>query len=217
MKKTIITQIINGDFMNNIYLTVEKEASSELVEKRSKFIGNICHVSSEDQAITYIKTIKKKYYDANHSAYAYITENTKRYSDDGEPAKTAGLPILDMLDNQDISDVVCVVTRYFGGVLLGTGGLVRAYTGAAKLALENAGVKKLLLHDKLRITAPYSLFDSVKYIAAECRCTFLNSEYTDKITIDAICKKEDSENLLNKLYAAFGINIKTELVGEIFY
>lgn len=203
--------------MSNIYMTVENEASGELTEKRSKFIGNICHVSCEEDAIAYVKAIKKKYYDANHSAYAYITENTKRYSDDGEPAKTAGLPMLDMLDNEGISDVVCVVTRYFGGVLLGTGGLVRAYTGAAKLALENAGIKKLLLHDKYKITLPYSLFDSVKYIATECRCTFLNSDYTDKITIDAICKKEDSENLLNKLYGAFGINIKTEHIGEIFY
>lgn len=203
--------------MSNIYMTVENEASGELTEKRSKFIGNICHVSCEEDAIAYVKAIKKKFYDANHSAFAYITENTKRYSDDGEPAKTAGLPILDMLDNEGISDVVCVVTRYFGGVLLGTGGLVRAYTGAAKLALENAGIKKLLLHDKYKITVPYSLFDSVKYIATECRCTFLNSEYTDKITIDAICKKEDSENLLNKLSGAFGINIKTEHIGEIFY
>lgn len=203
--------------MSNIYMTVENEASGELTEKRSKFIGNICHVSCEEDAIAYVKAIKKKFYDANHSAFAYITENTKRYSDDGEPAKTAGLPILDMLDNEGISDVVCVVTRYFGGVLLGTGGLVRAYTGAAKLALENAGIKKLLLHDKYKITLPYSLFDSVKYIATECRCTFLNSEYTDKITIDAICKKEDSENLLNKLSGAFGINIKTEHIGEIFY
>ncbi len=203
--------------MSNIYLTVEKEASSELVEKRSKFIGNICHVKSEDDAISYVKAMKKKYYDANHTAYAYITENTKRYSDDGEPAKTAGLPMLDMLSYQGISDVVCTVTRYFGGVLLRTGGLVRAYTGAAKLALEEAGIKKLLLHDRFRITVPYSLFDSVKYVAGECRCTFLNSEYTDKITIDAICLKDDSDSLKEKLHSAFGINIKAELVGEIYY
>lgn len=202
--------------MDNIYLTVEKKASSELIEKKSKFIGNICHVGSEEEAIAFVKSIKKKYYDANHSAYAYITENTKRYSDDGEPAKTAGLPILDMLDNQNLSDVVCVVTRYFGGILLGTGGLVRAYTGAAKLALDEAGIKKMLLHDKYVFTVPYSLFDNVKYIATECGCTFLNCDYTDIITIEAVCRKEDSINLLDKLNLAFGINIKIEKSGEIF-
>ena len=202
--------------MSNVYLTPQKQASAELIEKRSKFIGNICHINSEDEALQYIKALKKKYYDANHNAYAYITKETKRYSDDGEPAKTAGLPILDMLDNRNITDVVCVVTRYFGGVLLGTGGLVRAYTGAAKLALESAGIKKMLLHDSILLTVPYSLFDSVKYLAGECRCTFVDCQYTDKISVSAICRKEDTDNLLEKLSAAFGINIKTEITGEIY-
>ncbi|MBR3934275.1 MAG: YigZ family protein [Clostridia bacterium] len=202
--------------MEQIYLTPQRQASAELIEKRSKFIGNICHVSCEKEALEYIKNLKKKYYDANHNAYAYITENTKRYSDDGEPSKTAGLPILDMLYNKNITDVVCVVTRYFGGTLLGTGGLVRAYTGAAKLALEEAGIKKMLLHDRIIITVPYSLFDNVKYIASECKCDFLNCEYTDIINIDAVSKKADTENLLNQLNATFGINIKIELAGEMF-
>lgn len=202
--------------MENIYLTPEKEAYGELVEKRSKFIGNIRHIGSEQEATEYIKAIKKKYYDANHNAYAYICENTKRYSDDGEPAKTAGLPILDMLDNQGITDVVCVVTRYFGGVLLGTGGLVRAYTGAAKLALEEAGIKKMLLHDEIRLTIPYPLFDNAKYIATECRCEFTNCEYTDKVSVVAVSKKEDTENFLKQISAAFGVNIKAEITGEVF-
>lgn len=202
--------------MEQIYLTPQKEATAELVEKKSKFIGSVCHVANEQIALEYIKRIKKKYYDANHNAYAYITENTKRYSDDGEPSKTAGLPILDMLDNQGITDVVCVVTRYFGGTLLGTGGLVRAYTGAAKLALEEAGIKKMVLHSRITLTVPYSLFDNVKYISAECNCEFLDCEYTDIITIDAVCKKEDTQNLLDKLSSAFGINIKAEISGEIF-
>ena len=202
--------------MEQIYLTPQKEATGELVEKKSRFIGSVCHVANEQIALEYIKRIKKKYYDANHNAYAYITENTKRYSDDGEPSKTAGLPILDMLENQGISDVVCVVTRYFGGTLLGTGGLVRAYTGAAKIALEQAGIKKMELHDKIIITVPYSLFDNVKYIATECNCEFVNCEYTDIITIDAVCKKTETENLFAKMDSAFGINIKIELSGEMF-
>ena len=202
--------------MSDIYLTPEKEASSELVEKRSKFIGNIKHINSEEEALFYIKKIKKEHYDANHNVYAYITKDTKRYSDDGEPSKTAGLPILDMLENQGITDVVCVVTRYFGGTLLGTGGLVRAYTSAAKMALENAGIKKLLLHSTLSITVPYNLFDSVKYLANECGCTFTNCEYTDIIRVSAICKKEDTDMVIEKLQSAFGINIKTEIMGEMY-
>lgn len=202
--------------MSDIYLTPEKEASSELVEKRSKFIGNIKHINSEEEALFYIKKIKKEHYDANHNVYAYITKDTKRYSDDGEPSKTAGLPILDMLENQGITDVVCVVTRYFGGTLLGTGGLVRAYTSAAKTALENAGIKKLLLHSTLSITVPYNLFDSVKYLAGECGCIFMNCEYTDVIRVSAICKKEDTDMVTEKLQSAFGINIKTEIMGEMY-
>lgn len=202
--------------MFDIYLTPEKEASGELIEKRSKFIGNIRHINSEEEALYYINKIKKEHYDANHNVFAYITEGTKRYSDDGEPSKTAGLPILDMLENQNITDVVCVVTRYFGGTLLGTGGLVRAYTGAAKLALENAGIKRMLLHSTLSITIPYNLFDSVKYLANECGCTFTDCEYTDIITACAICKKEDTQNLLDKLTGAFGINIKADVIGEIY-
>ena len=202
--------------MENIYLTPEKEAKSELIEKRSKFIGSICHINSEEEALYYINKIKKEHYDANHNVFAYITNGTKRYSDDGEPSKTAGLPILDMLENQNITDVVCVVTRYFGGTLLGTGGLVRAYTGAAKLALENAGIKKMLLHTSLSVLIPYNLFDSVKYLAGECNCSFVSCEYTDKVLAYAICKKEDTDNLLEKLTAAFGINIKTEILGEMY-
>ena len=202
--------------MSDIYLTPEKEASSELVEKRSKFIGNIKHINSEEEALFYIKKIKKEHYDANHNVYAYITKDTKRYSDDGEPSKTAGLPILDMLENQGITDVVCVVTRYFGGTLLGTGGLVRAYTSAAKMALENAGIKKLLLHSTLSITVPYNLFDSVKYLANECGCTFTSCDYTDIIRVSAICKKEDTDMVIEKLQSAFGINIKTEIMGEMY-
>jgi len=120
-----------------------------------------------------------------------------------------------MLNNQNISDAVCVVTRYFGGILLGTGGIVRAYTGAAKLALEEAGIKKMLLHDVLKITVPYSIFDSVKYIADECGCIFSNCEYTDIINIEAVSEKNNTQNLIEKLKLAFGINIKIEIEDEV--
>ena len=208
---------LNKDMtMKNIYLSPEKTATAEITEKRSRFIGNIAHVESEQEAIEFIKSIKKKYYDAKHSAYAYITENTKRYSDDGEPAKTAGLPILDMLDAQGITDCVCTVTRYFGGILLGTGGLVRAYTAAAKLALEEAGIKKMTLHNKYKITIPYSLFDNVKYVAGESNCEIENCQYTDVIEADGICELNNCDLFLDNMSNAFGINVKIVFSEQIY-
>lgn len=202
--------------MEKIYLSPAKHATVELVEKRSRFIGNITHIDSEQDAIDFVKFIKKKYYDAKHSAYAYITEGTKRYSDDGEPAKTAGLPILDMLDAQGITDCVCTVTRYFGGILLGTGGLVRAYTQAAKLALDEAGIKRMTLHNSYKIIIPYSLFDSVKYVASECGCEIEGCEYTDVITAYAVCESDKSDKMLESINSAFGVNVKIDFDETIY-
>ena len=202
--------------MENVYLSPASYASAEIVEKRSRFIGSIAHVDSEQEALEFVKSVKKQYHDAKHSAYAYIVSDTKRYSDDGEPAKTAGLPILEMLDAQKITDCVCVVTRYFGGILLGTGGLVRAYTAAAKLALEEAGIKRLTLHNEYIMTVPYSIFDSVKYIATEAGCEFLNCDYTDVISVDAVCEEEKCENLITSLTGAFGVNIKIEFMKQLY-
>lgn len=202
--------------MEKIYLTPSKYGQSEVVEKRSRFIGEIEHISSEQEALDFIKSIKKEYYDAKHTAYAYITEGIKRYSDDGEPAKTAGLPILEMLDAQKLTDCVCAVTRYFGGILLGTGGLVRAYTTAAKEALENAGIKKMTLHDKMLLVIPYSLFDNVKYIAGECGCEFLDCEYTDVITVNSICDVSVSDFFTEKITSAFGVAVKVKKLDQIY-
>ena len=106
-----------------------------------------------------------------------------RYSDDGEPQGTAGMPTLDAIRKSGACDICVVVTRYFGGTLLGTGGLVRAYTGAAKLALDEAGIKKMLLHDEFDVTIPYSIFDNAKYICQECGCDFTDAQYTDYCNI----------------------------------
>jgi len=202
--------------MENISLSPARHATSEITEKRSRFIGNIAPVKSEQEALDFIKSIKKEYYDAKHSAYAYITEGIKRYSDDGEPSKTAGFPILEMLDAQGIGDCVCVVTRYFGGILLGTGGLVRAYTLAAKMALEEAGIKKTSLHNKYQLTIPYSLFDNVKYVCNENGCEFIDCNYTDVINVIALCEEEKSKGLTEAVSAAFGVGIKLEFIEQIY-
>ena len=122
------------------YKTVKKGAYDEFVEKKSRFIGYVKPVTTEDEAIEFVNAVRKKHSDATHNCYAYIVRenNIMRYSDDGEPAGTAGMPILDVLRKEDLTDVCVVVTRYFGGTLLGTGGLVRAYTKGAQVGLDAA-------------------------------------------------------------------------------
>ncbi len=202
--------------METVYITPALPASAELTEKRSRFIANIKSVNSEKDALEFIKEIKKKYYDAKHNVFAYITEDIKRYNDDGEPSKTGGYPVLEMLSNQNITDVVCVVTRYFGGVLLGTGGLVRAYGSAAKLALEAAGIKRMTLHDELIITVPYSLFESVKHLAGKNDCEFEDCEYSDIVRIKAVCPSQNTEALKNSITGAFGPNIEIKDIDKVY-
>lgn len=204
-----------GLFMNNIYLTPAERASSEVTEKRSKFIGDIAHVKDEAEAIDFIKNIKKKYFDAKHCAYAYITGTTKRYSDDGEPSKTAGMPILEILEANGLADCVCTVTRYFGGILLGTGGLVRAYGLSAKLALENAGIKKLTLSDIFSVSIPYNAFDRFKYIADQSSCSIIDSNYAESISLTCACTCETYESFVKKIDDVFGPSVtivKTDTV-----
>ncbi len=193
-----------------------KNATAEITEKRSRFIGNISPVKNEQEALDFVRSVKKEYYDAKHSAYAYITDGIKRYSDDGEPSKTAGFPILEMLDAQNISDCVCVVTRYFGGILLGTGGLVRAYTLAAKLALEEAGIKRTSLHNKYQLTIPYSLFDSVKHVCCENSCEFVDTSYTDVINAIAVCEEDKSEAFEKAVSTAFGVGIDIVFIEKVY-
>lgn len=122
-------------------VTLLKSGTATLIEKKSEFIGYACPVMSEDEAIEFVKSIKKKHADARHNVYAYmIGQNIARYSDDGEPQGTAGIPVLDVIRKSGFTDAVIVVTRYFGGVLLGAGGLVRAYSAAAKMAVDNAEI-----------------------------------------------------------------------------
>ena len=133
---------------------------AEYVEKRSKFLGKVRPVEREEDARAFIDEMKKKYHDARHNCWCYRLESgPERYSDDGEPQGTAGIPMLEVLRKQNVTNAVCVVTRYFGGVLLGTGGLLRAYTQAAKEALDNAGIKEVLPEKTLFAHCPYAFSD----------------------------------------------------------
>ena len=146
--------------MTEAYLTPAGEGSSEYVEKKSRFLGRVFAVSSEDEARALLEAVKRGHYDARHNCWCYILRGgAKRYSDDGEPQGTAGQPMLNVFEREGIENVLCVVTRYFGGILLGTGGVVRAYTAAAKDALLDAGVNEMRQWASLRVTCPYSLYD----------------------------------------------------------
>ena len=145
------------------YFVPAGSGEAEFVEKRSSFLGHVRFVETEDAAREFINEMKKKHYDARHNCWCYIIRGgAVRYSDDGEPQGTAGLPMLEVFKREGVENVVCVVTRYFGGVLLGTGGLLRAYTKSAKDALDAAGIAAVRRWVKLEAACPYSLLERMK-------------------------------------------------------
>ena len=147
----------------DVYVTLGKDGVASLEVKKSEFIGYAAHVTTEADARAFVDKIRKKHADARHNVYAYcLSENNiMRYSDDGEPQGTAGLPVLDILRKGGITDAVIVVTRYFGGILLGTGGLVHAYSAAAKAAVEDAGRASFVNYDEYSLTMSYPLYQKV--------------------------------------------------------
>ena len=168
------------------YLIPAKEGASEYIEKKSRFLGLIVPVTSEAEARAQLDAVKKREYDARHNCWAYILHSgQKRYSDDGEPQGTAGQPILNVLEREGVQDVLCVVTRYFGGILLGAGGLCRAYTKAAKDALDDAGISELRPWSVLQLDCPYALFERVKLELEKRGGTVISSEYGAQIALTA--------------------------------
>lgn len=154
-------------------------------EKRSKFTGRLWRVETPEEATARIKEMREKYWDATHHCYAYILRegNLMRYSDDGEPQGTAGMPILEVLRHERLVNVCCVVTRYFGGILLGTGGLVRAYTEGAKRAVAAAGVSEMSLFSVLLLACPYNLLGVVQQLLPQQDCTIEEIDYGADVTL----------------------------------
>ena len=156
--------------MSTSYKTVQQESSDEFVEKRSRFIGYCKPVTTEEEALEFINKIKTKHWDARHNVYAYCLREgqIKRYSDDGEPQGTAGMPVLDVLLKNELTDLVVVVTRYFGGVLLGTGGLVRAYSHSAKIGVEASHIIKMEQCLICSLQCNYNQYGKVSALVAQC-------------------------------------------------
>lgn len=174
--------------------------TSEHVEKKSRFIGQVWPVSSEEEAREKIEAVKKQYHDARHSCWCYLLrDGTLRYSDDGEPQGTAGQPMLEVFQREGITDVVCVVTRYFGGILLGTGGLARAYSKGAKDALMASGVSVQRIWDRISIPCPYNLFERVKMETEKLGGVVDSSDFGAEVQMSVLLPEEQTEAFLERL------------------
>jgi uncharacterized YigZ family protein len=182
--------------------TVKKHGYAEIIEKRSKFIANVYPVSSQMEANEIINKTKKQYYDAKHNVYAYIIEGNSTYSkytDDGEPQGTAGLPIFDMLQKQELKNVLIIVTRYFGGILLGTGGLVRAYTEAAKQGLKESEIIELKKTKKIVFEFSYELKDKILFYLKKEEYEDKEIFYGENVRIMINIPENEEESFVEKL------------------
>ena len=184
------------------YKTVKQYGEGEIEEKKSRFLGKILPVATEEEALAFIEKTKKQYWDARHNCYAYIIgEHCEcvRCSDDGEPSGTAGKPMLEVLQNQELRNVVAVVTRYFGGTLLGTGGLVRAYTQATQEALKEACIATMTPVAIMTIQTDYNAIGKIKYVLAQEDITVQNEEYTVDVVVTVAIPLTEMDSLIKKL------------------
>lgn len=169
------------------YLVPTKDADAEFVERRSRFIGHIFATDTEEEALARLKQMRETYWDATHNVYAYIIrDGATRFSDDGEPGGTAGMPVLQVLQREEIFNVTCVVTRYFGGILLGAGGLVRAYAHSAKLALDAAGRSVKQVWTKVYLPCPYSWFERIRLEVTAFGGVVENTDFGADVSFDLL-------------------------------
>ena len=200
------------------YITVKSPAESSYIEKRSEFIVHISPAETNEDAINFINHIKENNRKARHNVYAYILRdgNISRYSDDGEPQGTAGIPVLEVLRKNNLTDVCCVVTRYFGGILLGGGGLVRAYSHSTALAIEAAEVLKMYKCSELILSLSYDLYGKITYIFSDYEIKQINSDFSDGVKITARVKSELEKPFCNKLTDITFGKIKINKTAEIY-
>ena len=200
------------------YLVPYADVESEFVEKRSRFISHIWRVESETEARARIEEMKKKYYDARHNCWCYLIKegNVVRYSDDGEPQGTAGQPMLNVFQREEVTNVCCVVTRYFGGILLGAGGLTRAYTKGAKDALDAAGICRMSLWTLWDVPCSYALFEKMKLEIAACGGVVRDAEYGADIVLRAAFPAGGAEEFAPRLTELSAGQLEMTPAGEEF-
>lgn len=183
------------------YTTIAGRATAEIVEKKSRFIGQLAHVETEGQALAFLEERRAEHRMARHNVYAYILREggRVRYSDDGEPQKTAGMPTLEALQHAGLTDVAAVVTRYFGGILLGTGGLVRAYTQATQAAIDAAELVTVSRCVELRLELPYPLYEQANRLALQEGAKVRDAAFTDKVALTLLMLDGTQGPLVEKL------------------
>ena len=201
-----------------LYTTLSGEGSDEFEEKRSIFIGHAKHITSEDEAMEFIKAKKKEYSDATHNCWAYLLKGgiVARYSDDGEPQGTAGVPMLEAIRKSGVEDCVVVVTRYFGGILLGAGGLVRAYSHGTSIALAAAKVVTYEKYTEMTLDCSYSDYQKYSVILPTFGAIIDDTDFSDKVVIRFAVKETVVEKLILKITEMSGGRDKPENVGERF-
>ena len=204
----------------NSYKAVYQGGSGEIEEKKSRFIATIRPVESEEEAVSFIAEMKKQYWDARHNCSAFIigrNQELTRCSDDGEPSGTAGRPMLDVLLKEGIHNAAVVVTRYFGGTLLGTGGLVRAYSGAAQEGLRNSTVLEKRPGKQIRITTDYSGIGKIQYILGQNQIPVMDSQYTEEVEVRVMAPLEQAQQLKAEITEATSGRAKIDESDPVYY
>ena len=203
---------------NSYLVPYEEHGTDRFEEKKSKFIGDIYRVETQEEAVARLNEVKAKYRDSKHHCYAYIIRegNYMRYSDDGEPQGTAGMPILEVLRHAGVTNAVCVVTRYFGGVLLGTGGLARAYPKGAQIALAAAGIAQMDRYSLMLLSCPYNMHDAIQKLLPEHDATVDDIEYGADVTLTVALPEGREDELNQALMDATAGTVTAEYVESRF-
>ena len=199
------------------YLLPTGYGTAEHVEKKSRFIGQVWPVKTEEEARARIEEVKKKYHDARHNCWCYLLrDGTLRYSDDGEPQGTAGQPMLEVFSKEGVTDAVCVVTGYFGGILLGTGGLARAYTKGAKDALTAAGISVERLWDRTLVVCGYSRYERIRREAETCGGVIENTDFGADVTLTVLTPELATSDYVNHITELTAGQVLPEPVDQVF-
>ncbi|MBQ9990986.1 MAG: YigZ family protein [Lachnospiraceae bacterium] len=201
------------------YRIVTEGGFGEYVEKKSRFIATLRPVRSEEEAVKFIEEMKKKYWDARHNCSAFVIGSRgeiTRCSDDGEPSGTAGRPMLEVLTGEGLSDVAAVVTRYFGGVLLGTGGLVRAYTKAMQEGIAACRTATLRFGTRVLLETDYTGVGKIQYILGKEGIQIENSEYTDRVVFQVFILREDKDRILKEITEATAAKCRIEIKESVY-
>lgn len=202
------------------YKIIVQGGSGEIEEKKSRFIANVSPVQTEEGALAFIEAMRKKYWDARHNCYAYVLGEKAqlvRFSDDGEPSGTAGKPILEVLLGMEVRGAVLVVTRYFGGTLLGTGGLVRAYTQAAQAGIAASRIGMMRYGTQYKIITDYNGIGKIQYIMGLRKIMIEEPEYTDVVSLKVKIPYEDTEAFVKEITEATAGKAQIEKIGSLYY